>query len=361
MDKYIGLDVHAKSCTLAVMSSTGKRLSWQVVETNGEALIDAVKAIRGHVYVCMEEGTQSAWLYELLSPLVAEVVVVAVVSRGRGNKNDTEDAFGLAELHRTRSFQKCVYKDVGRYKTLRSLVRTYGFLVMDLVRCQNRLKAAYRSEGVSTSGTEMYREDAQEAWLLKLDESHQVSAGVLHEEYRALLGLKETTEKAMLAEAGRFKQFKLLQTVPGIGPIRSAQLMSVVVTPMRFRHKRQFWKYCGLAIVTHSSSDWVREGGGPWERKKVQQTRGLNWDHNPVLKNIMKGAAMTVIQKTSGPLRADYDNLQKNGTKPNLAALTIARKVAAIVLSVWKKGIPYDESYGTEANKKSVEARALKT
>jgi len=34
-----------------------------------------VRAVGGRDHVCLEEGTQSAWLYELLKPHVAEVVV----------------------------------------------------------------------------------------------------------------------------------------------------------------------------------------------------------------------------------------------------------------------------------------------
>jgi hypothetical protein len=37
-----------------------------------------------------------------------------------------------------------------------------------------------------------------------------------------------------------------------MGPIRVAQLVSIVVTPHRFRTKRQFWSYCGLSIVMRS-------------------------------------------------------------------------------------------------------------
>ncbi len=35
MERYLGLDVHAASCTLAVISQTGKRLKDPPVETNG--------------------------------------------------------------------------------------------------------------------------------------------------------------------------------------------------------------------------------------------------------------------------------------------------------------------------------------
>ena len=67
MDRYIGLDVHASSCTVAVVGPSGRRLGSQVVETNGAAIIQAIRAIARPRHVCLEEGTQSAWLYEVLS------------------------------------------------------------------------------------------------------------------------------------------------------------------------------------------------------------------------------------------------------------------------------------------------------
>lgn len=57
MERYIGIDVHAASCTLAVVSERGKLLRTMVVETNGEALVDAVRGIAGRRRVVFEEGT----------------------------------------------------------------------------------------------------------------------------------------------------------------------------------------------------------------------------------------------------------------------------------------------------------------
>src|SRR5262249_2536138 len=130
---------------------------------------------------------------------------------------------------------------------------------------------------------------------------------------------------------------------PGLGPIRVAQMMPIVVSPARFRTKRQFWSYCGLGIVMRSSSDWVKKGGGGWARAKVEQTRGLNLNHNHALKNVFKGAATTVItQLEADPLHQGYQRLITAGTKPNLAKLTLARKLAAITLSMWKSKERYD-------------------
>jgi len=47
----------------------------------------------------------------------------------------------------------------------------------------------------------------------------------------------------------------------------------------------------------------------------------------------------------TGPLRDFYDNLLANGRKPTMARLTLARKIAAITLIVWKKEVRFDANY----------------
>ena len=75
----------------------------------------------------------------------------------------------------------------------------------------------------------------------------------------------------------------------------------------------------------------------------MQKTRGLNHNFNRVAKTVFKGAATTVIaQLRSGPLYEDYERLLTGGTKPNLAKLTIARKIAAMTLAMWKNKEAYD-------------------
>jgi hypothetical protein len=68
MDRYIGLDVHATTCTAAVIDAQRKKLRSYVIETNGQALVEFVKMQPGTLHVCLEEGTQSGWLSEILSP-----------------------------------------------------------------------------------------------------------------------------------------------------------------------------------------------------------------------------------------------------------------------------------------------------
>lgn len=54
MERYIGLDVHSASCTLAVISEAGKRLKDFPVETNGQTQVEAV--IPGHSTWCSKRA-----------------------------------------------------------------------------------------------------------------------------------------------------------------------------------------------------------------------------------------------------------------------------------------------------------------
>lgn len=338
MERYIGLDAHTTSCTFGVIGPSGRKIRHDVVETNGAALVGYVKGLAGQKHLCLEEGTQSAWLYEILSPHVDEIVV-AGISQSRGQKSDVLDAFLRAEELRTNSIKTPVFKAPRRFSRLRELARVHSMLVRDVVRVQSRIKAMYRARGISSPGKAVYSPRDREARLARLPEAYRGATSRLHEQYDLLLALKKAAEKDMLTEARRHPIARVLATAPGMGPIRVAQLLPIVVTPQRFRTRRQFWSYCGLGIVMRTSSDWVRTENGGWTRATVQQTRGLNRNHVARLKDIFKGAALTVVtQLPNDPLHEHYQRLLAAGTKPNLAKLTIARRVAAIVLRLWKDG-----------------------
>jgi len=78
--------------------------------------------------------------------------------------------------------------------------------------------------------------------------------------------------------------------------------------------------------------------------KKIVAIRGLNKNHNHDLKNIFKGAAIRAAAVT-GPFREFYEALVAKGMKPPMARLTLARKIAAVTLIVWKKGVRFDAEH----------------
>jgi hypothetical protein len=167
MERYIGLDVHAASCTIAVISQAGKRLKDFPVETNGQALVEAIRMIPGRKHLVLEEGLQSAWLYETLSPHVDEIVVTGV-TESRGHKSDNRDAYGVAEKLRVGSLDKPVFKSPRQFTRLRELSRIHMTLVGDVVRGQSRIKSLYRSRGILVSGVNVYGVRRREEWQKQL-------------------------------------------------------------------------------------------------------------------------------------------------------------------------------------------------
>lgn len=347
MNKYLGLDVHSSSCTLAVTSEAGKRLACHVVDTNGAALVDAVRGVAGKRFLLMEEGTQSAWLYEVLHPHVEKLVVMGVNRENnlQRNKTDQDDAFLLAEKMRTNSYGTAVFKDLGSFRALKLSAKTYGFLVQDVARAKNRAKAHFRSFGIATPGDEVFNPGQRPDWLKQLPGAARNSAEHLLLEVELLEDLKAEANHDMVAEARKHPIYKVLMTCPGLGPVRAAQAMPVVVDPFRFRTRRQFWSYCGLGLRIHSSADYVKTSG-KWVKADVLKTRGLSLNHNHILKLIFKAAATTIIGCVSekDPLRLHYEKMVAGDVKPNLAKLTIARQVASVFLKMWKTGEEYNPS-----------------
>ncbi len=285
MERYIGMDVHAASCTIAVISEKGRKLRDFPVETNGQALVEAIRMIPGHKHLVFEEGLQSAWLYATLNPHVDDVVV-AGITVSRGHKSDKRDAYGLAEKRRAGSFDKIVFKAPRQFTRLRELSRVHMTLVSDTVRGQARIKSLYRSRGILVAGVNVYGVRHRKEWQKQLPSSIQTRATRLYDHLDFMLEQKKQAEADLLREAKKHPIVKILETAPGFGPIRSARLVPIVVTPHRFRTRRQFWSYCGLGIVTRSSSDWVQTPDGQWIKAQVPQTRGLSRQFNHVLKDI---------------------------------------------------------------------------
>ena len=342
MERYIGLDVHAASCTMGVLSQSGKRVGTHVVETSAKSLIALLDTIPGRKHVCLEEGTMAGWLYEVLSPHMEEVVVAGVVE-SRGPKSDKLDAFGRAEELRIGAVRKRVYKERGSFAALGYRAKVHDKVMRDSVRVMARITSLMRSRGVRVAHAGVYSESGRKKWIAGLPEAARYAAEILYAELDALMVLRAHAEKEMVSEARKHSEFRILKSCPGLGKIRAAQLMAVVVTPYRFASKRTFWSYCGLGIVMRSSSDWVRAQDGKWMRVPVQQTRGLTRSFNRTLKMVFKGAATTVIsRRKDDPLFRHYTRLLDNGTKPNLARLTIARQIASIALSLWRNKEKYD-------------------
>jgi transposase len=350
--KYIGMDVHKEAIVIAVLNGDGKLIMESIVETKASSILQFIHGLRGELHVTWEEGTWAAWLYDLLQPQVQQVLVCDPRRNAllkEGSKSDKVDARKLADLFRT-GMLRAVYHGEHGLRALRELARSYQTLNKDLNRVMNRIKAVYRGWGIPCAGTQVYAPRYREEWLQKIKHvGVRRRAELLYQQLDGLRALRRTLRPELLAESQKHKAVKLLRQVPCIGPIRAARLLALMQTPYRFRSKRQLWTYSGLGVETHDSAQYRYVRGELQRSKKPQQIRGLNHNHNHEMKEIFKGAA-TRASCGVGPLRDFYVALLGNGMEPDMARLTLARKIAAIALTLWKKEERFDaEKLKTQA------------
>jgi len=147
-------------------------------------------------------------------------------------------------------------------------------------------------------------------------------------------------QEDLFKRSRRYPVQKLLRKIPGFGPLRAAFAIAVIGTPHRFRTKRQLWSYSGLAVLVHTSSDHELIMGRIVRKQRRQATRGLTHDYNRILKMVFKGAAKEAIRRD--PIKTLYRIKVDSGIRPEMALLSIARRLASVLLVIWKRGEQFD-------------------
>src|SRR5262245_25674150 len=345
--KYIGMDVHQATIVVVVLNQAGKCVIRTIIETKAWTIVQFLRGLEGDLYVTFEEGTYAAWLYDLLTAHVERVVVCdprKYKLLPSGHKSDKVDARKLAEWLRLGQLSP-VYHGNRSLRTLKELSHSYLCLVQDTTRVMNRLKALFRARGISCQGRTVYQTRQQEQWLKLLTQAGaRQRAALLYQQLELLQPLRKAAHQALLAESRRQPSFPILRQIPGLGPTRVALLQAIVQTPHRFRSKRPFWSYVGLAVVTHASAEYRIIDGRICRARHAVATRGLNRTHNHLLKEVFKSAATGAIQRDPG-FQLAYSRLTERGLSPEMARLTLTRKLAALTLTLWKKGARYDPEH----------------
>jgi transposase len=337
-DKYVAFDVHLATITFCILDAFGKIIWEGVFASSAQAIRDFLGGIRGRVHLTFEQGTLAAWLYDLVKPLVATVIVCNPRYNRLvlcGNKSDRIDARKLAEQLRQGALRP-VYQTQHSLRPLKQLVLGYEALIKDSVRTMCRIKSLFQGRGIPCHGQKLYSPSQHDFWLSKITESGlNTRVKLLFSQLDSLTPLREEAQKNLLAESRKYPAVKLLCKIPCLGPIRSAQIVAVVGTPHRFRTKRQYWPYCGLAVLTRSTSDYEIISGTIRRKKRTPKIRGLNPDYSRILKRVYKSAALqAATDKVLTPL---YSSLLKKGLQPAMARLTIARRLSSTSLTLWKK------------------------
>jgi len=158
------------------------------------------------------------------------------------------------------------------YKALRELARKHRMVVRDVVRTKNRIKSMYRSRGVAVAGKSVYSSAGREPWQEQLPEACRGPVRTLYAELDALEEVRndrgEGAGGRKHASSPSQNYSRLVQVWarfvrPSWFPSLSARIVSA---PSASSGPTVDW-----GIVMRSSSDWVRDKNGQWQRAQVHR------------------------------------------------------------------------------------------
>jgi Transposase len=139
-----------------------------------------------------------------------------------GNKSDQIDARKLAELLRA-DLLSPVYHGENRCRILKEFVRSYTTLTEDTTRIMARLKALYRSHALACAGKKPYGKRHRQEWLQPVRQPGLASrAQRLYDQLDAVPTLRRAAKREMLAQSHKDGGYRLLCSIPYLGPVRAS-------------------------------------------------------------------------------------------------------------------------------------------
>ena len=246
--KYIGMDVHQATISVAVMDSAGKLILESVLETKAATILQFVAGLRGSLLVTSKKELPPPGCMTC-SSLTSRMSWSAIPGKCSIKGWQQERSDRCSEAGRTLAWQPSLPDLHGEngVRTLKELARSYLTITKDLTRVMSRIKAVYRSWAIPCAGPAVYRPRHRAEWLAKIVEPGvrlRPSGSTSNWMRWSLCGREHAA--TCWRKAGNISAVKLLRQIPYLGPIRSALLVALLETPHRFRTKRQLWAYSGF-------------------------------------------------------------------------------------------------------------------
>ena len=323
---YIALDWAKNNMVLARLTPRSNKVSFYEGASHLSDIKSYLRNLSGEKIFTVEETTSSQWLYSELRDCVTKLIVCDP-HRNRllseGAKNDKIDAEKLVSLLKA-GMLKEVYHSGEEIIYLRKLVSGYEDLVKSAVRLKNQRSALFCAEGLDSKRDRFSSKATSGHFVLK----------EIDEQIRLNESIKRKYEQEFKKLLRRYKEVRLLKSLPGIGDVHAVRILASVVNAGRFKSKGHFLSYCGL--IKHEKMSGGRSYG----------KRGSRY-YRP-LKQVFKLASHIVTQdRCSNPMKGFYEHLIKErGKSVEKAKHAVARRLAVLAYGVLKTQKKYDASRG---------------
>ena len=322
---YAGLDVSKKSIFLSVVDQDGKEIKQKELPCDPEIVGAFLKGSEYKIKrIGLESGTYTHWLTKELSKMNFEVVVMeagkmAAILASNINKNDTNDARGIAMALRAGYYTKCIHRS-DQAMGQRTLLNGRDHLVKTKTNTSNVIKGLLRPYGINvcSSQKESFIDEVKEAVSDLTEDVIVIINSLLCTFENLKLGIKSLNDVCK-KKAKDNEDIKRLKSMDGVGDLVALAFVSEVDDPKRFKKSRDLSAYLGLTPKLYSSGEIHRQGR--ISKKGSGYTRTLLVEAAIVL--------LTRVKVWSDLKAWGTKLMKKKGLKK--AATAVARRMAVIL------------------------------
>lgn len=338
MGQYAGLDVSLKEISICVVDGEGAVVHRSTVATDPEAVAQhfAEKQIAPDRIV-HESGQLSIWLQRGLDRLGLPAVCIDArlahkALSAKLNKSDRADAEGLAQLARTGWFSP-VHVRSEEADRLRTLISARDRLIRLRKDLEGHVRGALKTWGIRLTGIGQgrLREGFREQ-LAAAGETDPVLAMIADgfcAVHQTLCVAAQALENDLKKIARESSLARRLMTVPGVGPIVALSFIALVDDAGRFRRASDIGAFLGLTPRRYQSGE--TDYSGRVSKCGDTQMRGLLFEAATCLIRLVKRFSPL---KSWAVRLAGRKGFQK-------AAVATARKIAVLMLTIWKDGTEF--------------------
>lgn len=331
MEQFVGLDVSQSMTHVCVVDSTGRKLWQGKCQTQPEEITSTIRDnAPSAALIGMETGALSPWLWHSLKDFGLPIVCIdARHAHGslklQINKTDANDAFGIAQLMRTRFFKEIAVKSLDSHR-VRALVVARAQLVRMRIDLKNQIRALLKTFGCIISHSVEKGFDAKvRAGIAEhpaLQKMVVPLIDVLSEVYEQI----DTFDRLLSEYAKGNTICRHLMTIPGIGPVTAVAFTAVVDDPTRFKKSRSVGAYLGLTNKRYQSGEM--DYSGRISKCGDRLVRSYLFE--------AAGALLTRTKAWSSLKSWGMRIRQRSGMKK--AQVAVARKLAVIMHQMWITG-----------------------